>query len=111
VTELEILRRRRELVLLSAELQRTTLVRRLDHVAKHPAKAILALVTSAASLPLLFKLGTAVFARVGRRNARRGATPSRQGLVSRALRLLRFLPVLKLLPTHRFVPVLKFFTR
>lgn len=34
MTELEILRRRRELVVLSAGLQRATLVRRLDHVSR-----------------------------------------------------------------------------
>jgi hypothetical protein len=110
VTELEILRRRRELVLLSAGLQRATLVRRLDHVAKHPAKAVLGLVTSVASLPLLFKLGTLVFSRFGRGNARRRAVSPRHGIVSRALQVLKFLPFLKLLPAHR-IPVLKFFNR
>jgi hypothetical protein len=43
VTELEILGRRRELVLLSAQLQRATLVRRLERIE--------------ASVPRLWKLG------------------------------------------------------
>ena len=40
MTELEILRRRRELVLLSAQLQRATVVRRLDNGSRHPEQAI-----------------------------------------------------------------------
>jgi hypothetical protein len=60
VTELEILRRRRELVLLSAELQRATVVRRLDRIDRHPGHAVLRLVASAATLPILLKLGSAL---------------------------------------------------
>jgi hypothetical protein len=55
VTEIEILRRRRELVLLSARLQRATVVRRLDHLDRHPAHAVLGFMTSAASVPILLK--------------------------------------------------------
>lgn len=58
MTELETLRRRRELVVLSAGLQRATLVRRLDHVNRHPVQTVLRLVTSLASIPLAFKLGS-----------------------------------------------------
>lgn len=60
MTELQILRRRRELVLLSAELQRATLVRRLDRVGRHPANAVLRLVASAASIPILLKVWSAL---------------------------------------------------
>ena len=58
MTELEILRRRRELVLLSAELQRATVVRRLDSIQVSPVRVALSLATSAASVPLLWKLGS-----------------------------------------------------
>jgi hypothetical protein len=61
VTELEILRRRRELVLLSAELQRATVARRLDRIHANPARVALAVATSAASVPLLWKLGSSAF--------------------------------------------------
>lgn len=61
MTELEILRRRRELVLTSAQLQRATLVRRLDNIQASPARAALGLVSSAVSVPLLWKLGHRAF--------------------------------------------------
>ncbi len=105
MTELEILRRRRELVLLSAQLQRATVVRRLDNVSRHPAQAVLGLVTSVASLPLLFKLGALVLGRVGRRKrkAREVARRARSSLLSRVLPALRFLPVLKMFPVLKFL--------
>ena len=61
MTELEILRRRRELVLLSAQLQRATLVRRLERIEASPARAALGVVSGAASVPLLWKLGHKAF--------------------------------------------------
>lgn len=57
MTELEILRRRRELVLLSAELQRATLARRLDRVHANPARVAIGFASRLASVPLLWKLG------------------------------------------------------
>jgi len=60
VTELETLHRRRELVLLSAELQRATLSRRLAHIDKNPARLALKFAASAASVPLAWKLGSKV---------------------------------------------------
>lgn len=59
MTELEILRRRRELVVLSAELQRATVARRLERLAANPARRAFGFAAKAASTPLLFKLGTA----------------------------------------------------
>ena len=53
MTEMETLRRRRELVLLSAQLQRATLVRRMDNVQRHPMRTVVGLATSIASVPLL----------------------------------------------------------
>jgi hypothetical protein len=104
VTELEILRRRRELVLLSAQLQRATVVRRLDNVSRHPARAVFGLVTSAASVPLLFKLGALVIGRVGRkRKAREAARRAGPTLLSKALFVLRFVPALKMFPALKFL--------
>ena len=60
MTELEILRRRRELVLLSAQLQRATLARRLEHVNRHPVHSVLGLAISALSVPILLKVGSVV---------------------------------------------------
>jgi hypothetical protein len=57
VTELEVLRRRRELVLLSAQLQRATIARRLEHLRQNPVRNVLGFASSAASLPLLWKFG------------------------------------------------------
>ena len=56
MTELEILRRRRELVLLSAELQRATLVRRLDRVQQHPLQVAFGVASSVVSIPLLWTI-------------------------------------------------------
>ena len=57
MTELEILRRRRELVVLSAQLQRVTVTRRLERINASPARIALGLATSAVSVPLLWKVG------------------------------------------------------
>jgi hypothetical protein len=56
VTELGILRRRRELVLLSAGLQRATLVRRLERIDRHPAHAVLRFAARAVTLPIVWKV-------------------------------------------------------
>jgi hypothetical protein len=71
VTELEILRRRRELVLLSAELQRATVARRLDRINASPVRVALGLATSAVSVPLLWKLGASALALATRAYRRR----------------------------------------
>jgi len=59
VTELEQLRQRRELVVLAAELQRATVVRRLEHIQANPARRILALAVGALRRPAMLSLGTA----------------------------------------------------
>lgn len=76
MTELEILRRRRELVLLSAELQRATLARRLARIEASPARIALGLATRAVSVPLAWRLGTrAVGLAVRAYRRRRKAAP------------------------------------
>jgi hypothetical protein len=104
VTELEILRRRRGLVLLSAELQRATVVRRLEHVARHPGHAVVGLVARAATVPILLKVGSALLARIGRRRAT-GIAPKSRFSVPGFLKAFRLLPVMK------FFPVLKSLNR
>jgi hypothetical protein len=104
VTELDILRRRRALVLVSAELQRATVVRRLEHVNRHPLHAVLGLATSVATVPLLVKLGSMLIGRLGRkREARAAAGLARVSLFSRLAAALRYLPILKLHPVVKFL--------
>ena len=62
MTEAEILEKRRELVLLAAELQRATISRRLERIEVNPARRILGFAASAVSKPLVFKVGTALAA-------------------------------------------------
>jgi hypothetical protein len=75
VTELEILHRRRELVLLSAELQRATLARRLAHVNANPARIALGFARRAITVPLAFKVGSKMLhlaVRAFQRRSKRG---------------------------------------
>lgn len=61
MTEIEILRQRRELVVLSAQLQRATVVRRLERIHANPVRVALGFATfatSAVSVPLLWKVGS-----------------------------------------------------
>lgn len=109
MSELEILRRRRELVLLSAQLQRATIRRRLDNVSRHPIQAVVSLATSVASVPLLFKLGMMAFGmvrdrmRAGKSEARFAVKRGRRSLVSKVAPILRLLPVLKMFPVLKFL--------
>jgi hypothetical protein len=73
MTELEILRRRRELVVLSAELQRATIARRMEHLTANPARRIVGFAAKVASTPLIFKLGTAAMGFAVRTYRRRSA--------------------------------------
>ena len=92
---METLHRRRELVLLSAELQRATLVRRLDNVQHHPVHAVMGLAGSLATVPILFKVGTFVAARVAGRRRRITTTEKRRFSVLALLPLLRYVPAIK----------------
>ena len=57
MTELQILHRRRELVILSAELQRATVARRFDRIGANTAHRVLGFAASVASRPVLLGLG------------------------------------------------------
>jgi len=108
VTELEVLRRRRELVVLSAQLQRATVVRRLERVGRHPMHRVLGYAKSAASLSLLWRVGALVAGRIAARrsNARQSVRRERQPSF-----LSRWIWVLRLLPVKRVFPVLRFLNR
>ncbi len=58
MTEIEVLRKRRELVMLSAQLQRATIARRLARIDANPARVALGYVAKVASRPVLVTLGT-----------------------------------------------------
>ncbi len=75
MTEVEALRRRRELVVLSADLQRATIVRRLERIETNPTRRVLGFAARAVSTPLLWKVGTAALGFAVRAYRRRGAKP------------------------------------
>lgn len=58
MTELDTLRQRRELVVLAAELQRATFVRRLERIEANPARRFLDYAARAVSKPALLALGS-----------------------------------------------------
>lgn len=59
MTELEELKQRRELLVLAAELQRATVMRRLERLRGNPARRVLGLAAMAAKRPAVLTLGTA----------------------------------------------------
>lgn len=73
MTELEQLKQRRELVVLAAELQRATVVRRLERIETNPTKRLLGFAASVASRPALLSLGTAAVRYAIRAYRRRSA--------------------------------------
>lgn len=98
---METLRRRRELVLLSAQLQRATLVRRIDNVQRHPIKTVVGLATSVASVPLLIKVGSLVARHIaGRGHVRKRRMSSNE---KRGFSLLALLPLLRYVPAIKAV--------
>jgi hypothetical protein len=59
VTELEELREKRNLVVLAAQLQRATIVRRIERLRTNPARHVLGIAAMAARRPAVMTLGTA----------------------------------------------------
>ena len=103
MTELEILRRRRELVVLSAQLQRATLVRRLDHVHRHPLHSMLGLAKNAAGLSLALRLGMLAYERLVSRKRAAAARPKKPSFVSRWMWMLRLVPLKRVFPVLNFL--------
>jgi len=54
-----MLRQRRELVVLTAELQRANVVRRLERVQANPARRLLGFAATAVKKPVLISMGSA----------------------------------------------------
>lgn len=73
MTELDLLRQRRELVILAAELQRATVVRRLERIQVNPTRKFLGLAATAVRRPALLSLGTAAVKLAVRAYRRRAA--------------------------------------
>lgn len=73
MTELDQLRQRRELVVLAAELQRATVVRRLERVEVNPASRVLGIAASAVRRPAVLTLGAAAVKLIVRAYRRRSA--------------------------------------
>jgi hypothetical protein len=78
--ELATLQRRKELVLLSCNLQRATLTRRLGRIQHNPVRRALGAAANAVSKPMVWRLGSAAIAFAvkayrnrSRRKARRGS--------------------------------------
>jgi hypothetical protein len=101
MTELEILRRRRELVVLSAELQRATVVRRLDRIDRHPAQTLLAMASSVISIPLAWKLGSGIYGLLARK--RQARVPARgRSMLQKVMSAMKYVAVLKAFPVPKF---------
>ena len=73
MTELEELKQRRDLVVLAAELQRATIVRRLRNIEENPARHAFGLAASVIRRPVLVSLGTAALKFAVRAYRRRAA--------------------------------------
>jgi hypothetical protein len=59
MTELEALRQKRNLVVLAAQLQRATVLRRMERLGSNPARRVLGMAMLAARRPAVMTLGTA----------------------------------------------------
>jgi hypothetical protein len=62
VSELEHLRQRRDLVLLSCDLQRATIARRLGRIQRNPMRIALGAAANAIKRPMVWRLGTTAMA-------------------------------------------------
>lgn len=76
MTEIDLLRRRRELVVLAAELQRATVLRRLERIEDNPARRILGMAASAVHRPVMLKVGGTVLAYAVRALRRKRSKPT-----------------------------------
>lgn len=72
MTELEELRQRRNLVVLAAQLQRATMLRRIERLRANPARRVFGFAAMAARRPAVMTVGTAA-ARLALRLWRRRA--------------------------------------
>lgn len=73
MTEFEELRHRRELVVLTAELQRANVVRRFERIQANPARKVLGFAATTLSRPVLLSMGSAAIRFAVRAYRRRSA--------------------------------------
>jgi hypothetical protein len=66
VTELELLRRRRELVVLSADVQRATVIHRLDSIEASPMRMLFGLAANATRVVAARRIALTVLSLAGR---------------------------------------------
>ncbi len=71
MTELELLRRRRELVVLSADVQRATVVCRLDRIETSPVRVLAVVAANAARVVARRRIALALLALASRMLGRR----------------------------------------
>ncbi len=83
MSELEVLRQRKALVMLSCDLQRATLTRRLDHLQVNPVRIALGAVATAMKRPMVWRLGTTALAFAVRAYRKRSGRKARRGLLTR----------------------------
>lgn len=77
MTELQQLKQRRELVVLAAELQRATVLRRLERIENNPARRWVGVAASILKRPALLSIGAAAL-RLAIRTIRSRRTPAPQ---------------------------------
>ena len=79
MSEMDILRQRRELVLLSCDLQRATLARRVGRVQANPVRLAAGAVATAVGRPMVWRLGTTALAVAWRAYRKRSARRKGRG--------------------------------
>jgi hypothetical protein len=62
MSELDVLQRRKKLVLLSCDLQRATITRRIVNIQRNPVRRALGAAAGAVSRPMVWKFGTTALA-------------------------------------------------
>jgi hypothetical protein len=83
VSELDVLRQRRELVLLSCDLQRATLSRRLGNIQRNPVRLALGAVANAVKKPMVWRLGTTALAFAAKAYRNRSVKKKTRSLLKR----------------------------
>ena len=80
MSEMDILRQRRELVLLSCDLQRATLARRVGRVQVNPMRLAAGAVATAVKRPMAWRLGTTALAVAWKAYRKRSARRKGRGI-------------------------------
>ncbi len=73
MTEIELLRRRRELVVLSADVQRATVIHRINRLEANPARYLFGFIANATRVVAARRIALTLLSLAGRMFGRRGA--------------------------------------